>query len=105
MSVVDDAAPVRDGGEKFAKKAWLRALELTAPIPANPARILPTVIDELAESCGETPALLSDRGCLSFRELSALSHRYSRWAIAHGVTKGDAVGLLMPNRPEYVAIW
>ena len=31
-----------------AAKAWLRALELTAPVASNPRRILPSVIEELA---------------------------------------------------------
>ena len=32
-------------------------------------------------------------------------NRYSRWAIEEGVGPGAAVCLLMPNRPEYLAIW
>jgi len=42
-------------------KAWLRALELTAPITGSPGRTLPVVIDELAEKVGDAPALLSER--------------------------------------------
>ena len=38
-----------------AGKAWLRALELTAPIARNPERVLSTVIEELAVQWGETP--------------------------------------------------
>src|SRR5208337_1080290 len=33
------------------------------------------------------------------------SNRYARWARAQGLAKGDVVCLLMPNRPEYLAIW
>ena len=96
------ALTVRPAG---GKTSWLRALELTAPIPAQPGRVLPAVIDELAGRCGEAPALLSDGESLSFRALAERSHRYARWALEHGVAPGDAVGLLMPNRPEYFAIW
>src|SRR2546426_2008665 len=88
-----------------AAKAWLRALELTAPIASNPRRILPGVIEELAESCGEAPALLSDRERLTYRALAERSNRYARWALAQGLNKGETVCLLMPNRPEYMAIW
>jgi fatty-acyl-CoA synthase len=84
---------------------WLRALELTKPIAANPSRTLPVIIDELADTFGDAPALLSDRECLTFRALADRSNRYARWALAHGVAKGDVVGLLMPNRPEYMAVW
>ena len=88
-----------------ASKAWLRALELTASIPRNPDRILPTVIEELAERSGDKPALLSDRECLTYQELGKRANQYARWALAQGLSKGDVVGLLMTNRPEYFAIW
>src|SRR5438105_2658385 len=86
-------------------KVWLRALELTAPIARHPDRILPTVIEELAQKIGAAPALLSDGECLTYRALGERSIRYARWAIDQGLAKGDAVCLLMPNRPEYMAIW
>lgn len=88
-----------------AAKAWLRALELTTPIAHNPNRVLPTVVEELAKRFGETPALLSDRECLTYRGLAERSNQYARWALDQGLSKGEAIGLLMPNRPEYVAIW
>ena len=86
-------------------KAWLRALELTTPIGKNPDRIFPTVIEELADKFSEAPALLSDRECLNYRALAERSNQYSRWALEQGLGKGDAVCLIMPNRPEYMAIW
>jgi fatty-acyl-CoA synthase len=86
-------------------RAWSRALERTVPIVRHPDRILPTVIDELAETRGDAPALLSEHECLTYRALAERSARYARWAIAQGIAKGDVVGLLMPNRPEYMAVW
>src|SRR5882724_2492095 len=91
--------------KRSSAKAWSRALELTAPIVRHPDRILPTLIEDLAEKFGDAPALLSDGECLTYRALAERSARYARWAIAQGLTKGDAVCLLMPNRPEYMAIW
>jgi fatty-acyl-CoA synthase len=88
-----------------AVKAWLRALELTAPIARNRDRILSTVIGELGEELGDKPALLSDRECMSYRSLAERSNQYARWALEQGIAKGDVVGLLMTNRPEYLAIW
>ena len=92
-------------GKPSSARAWSRALQLTAPIVRRPDRILPTVIEELAESLGDTPALLSDGECLTYRGLAERSTRYGRWAIEHGLARGDAVCLLMPSRPEYMAIW
>ena len=103
------ATAVRDGDAAAPpggrNGAWLRALQLTTPIAEHPRRILPTVIDELAARLEETPALLSEHESLSYRALAERSNRYARWALEHGLAPGDAVCLLMPNRPEYMAIW
>jgi fatty-acyl-CoA synthase len=81
-------------------KAWLRALELTAPIPRNRHRILPTVIEEAAARIGDAPALLSDRESLTYDGLARRANQYARWALDQGLAKGDVVCLLMTNRPE-----
>ena len=88
-----------------AAKAWMRALEMTARIDASPSRTLPVAVDELAERFGEAPALLSDAENLSFRQLAERARRYARWALSQGLQPGDAVALMMSNRPEYMAIW
>jgi fatty-acyl-CoA synthase len=86
-------------------RAWLRALELTAPIPRNRARTLPTVIEEVAARMGHAPALLSDHETLTYSELVTRANQYARWALAQGLAKGDVVCLLMPNRPQFFALW
>lgn len=96
------AAPAPD--HFSASKAWLRALELTARIEREPQRTLPVVIDELAGRFGNAPALLSDRGSLSFIELAGRVNSIARWAHAQGL-RGKAVCLLMNNQPDYLAIW
>jgi fatty-acyl-CoA synthase len=83
----------------------LRILRMTTPIAKNPTRIFPTVIEELADKFGDAPALLSDRERFTYRELAARSNRYARWALAQGLSKGDTVCLMMPNRPEFLAVW
>jgi fatty-acyl-CoA synthase len=99
-------AKTRDAGSASSTaQGWLRALELTKPIAAHPTRILPVIIDELAEQFGDAPALLSERESLSFRALAERSNRYARWVLSQGLGKGEVVALLMPNRPEYMAIW
>jgi len=89
----------------FYLRCALRALNATGPIAKNPTHVFPQLIDELAERHGEKPALISDRETLGYRALAERSHRYARWALVNGVGKGDTVCLLMPNRPEYMAIW
>jgi fatty-acyl-CoA synthase len=103
VNEVQKEASINTNGS--AAKAWLRALELTAPIPRNPDRVISTVIEELAERSSDVPALLSDRECLTYRELAERSHQYARWALEQGLAKGEVVCLLMTNRPEYFAVW
>jgi fatty-acyl-CoA synthase len=98
------ASPTRDQGTS-STKSWLRALEMTTPIARYPSRIFPSVIEELAERFGDAPALISERECMTYRELAGRSNQYSRWALAQGLAKGECVCLFMPNRPEYLAIW
>src|SRR5712691_9498690 len=90
---------------RSAAQVWSRALQLTAPIASHPDRVLSTVIEELAERCPDAPALLSDRERLTYGALAERSSRYARWALDQDLATGDAVCLLMPNRPEYIAIW
>src|SRR5689334_22422177 len=103
MSLSKTVATRSDGSDPT--RAWLRALELTATIRANPARTLPVVIQELADKFCDAPALLSDRETWTYRQLAEQMNRYSRWAIAQDVAPGEVVALLMPNWPEYLAIW
>jgi len=83
----------------------LRALGNTSPIAKNPTHVLPALIERLAARHGDKPALISDAETLTYRGLAESANRYARWALAQGLRKGEVVCLLMPNRPEYLAIW
>ena len=96
------ALPADRGG---ALKAWVRALEASAPAQRDPTLILPAVVDGLAERFGDAPALIGEREQLSYRALAESVHRYARWALAEGIAAGDVVCLLMANCPDYMAIW
>jgi fatty-acyl-CoA synthase len=91
--------------ELASLRGALRTLKMTTPIAKNPTRVFPQVISELADRYGSAPALLSDRETFSYRELAARSNRYARWALAQGLRKGDTVCLIMPGRPEFLALW
>ena len=98
-------SPVQPLGSRAVLDAWTRALKLTGTIDPNPRRLLSDIIDEVAIAHGDAPALLSDDADLTYRQLSERINRTSRWALAQGIRKGDVVGLLMPNQPDYLAIW
>jgi fatty-acyl-CoA synthase len=94
---------IRDDA-RFAAGAW-RSLRRTMPIARHPTRVFPLLIEEAAARHGDKPALISDAETLTYRALDARANRYARWALAQGLAKGEVVCLLMPNRPEYLAIW
>ncbi len=104
MSLAETEEATRGGGES-ALHAWVRALEATAPIAKHPQRLMPHVIAEVAQTHGASPALISDRQTLTYHALTERANRYARWTLAQDLAKGDTVCLLMPNRPDYLAIW
>jgi fatty-acyl-CoA synthase len=100
-----DTIATSTGDRPSAAKAWLRALELTAAIGRNPTRTLAVMFADLAQQFGDAQALISERETLTYRGLAARANRYARWALAQGLRRGERVALMMPNRPEYMAIW
>jgi fatty-acyl-CoA synthase len=88
-----------------AAQSWRHALELTAPIAQNPDVTFPVVIDRLARKFDAAPALLSDQQTLSYAELAGRARHYANWAVEQGLSPGEVVCLMMPNCPEYLAVW
>ena len=105
MNLYSDQGLLTGAAQASSTKSWVRALERTAEIPKHPARTLAAIIEERAALFGESPALLSDRCCLTFRNLTEQANRYARWGLAQGLVKGDRICLLMLNRPEFLSAW
>jgi fatty-acyl-CoA synthase len=88
-----------------AAKSWLKAIELTSRIEANPRALFADLVDDWAKRQPDRAALISEAETFSYRALSERINQYSRWALASGIKTGDAVCLLMPSRPDYIAAW
>ena len=100
--------PVTNPGSdqrKFAREAWIRALERTASIERNPDLTLPLLIGRLADEHEAAPALCGHEASLTFRQLASRCNQYARWGAAQGLKAGDVVCQLMPNGVEYPAVW
>src|ERR1700751_4394242 len=95
----------RDENKRSPLKAWVRALERTAAIERDRSLTLPVLMGRLGERFGDAPALISADSRLSYRELAAACHRYARWGLARGLSRGYTVCLVMANCPDYMAIW
>jgi fatty-acyl-CoA synthase len=88
-----------------AAKSWLKAIERTSRIEADPGRLFSDIVADWAERQPDSPALISELETLSYRALAERSNRYARWALSIGIDVGDTVGLLMPNGVDYLAAW
>ena len=88
-----------------AAKSWLKAIELTSRIEADPSRLFADVVEDQAKLQDERPALICDVETLSYRALVRRINRYARWALSAGIKPGDTVCLIMPSRPDYIAAW
>ncbi len=101
----DDQAHHLPADRSAALNTWIRALGYVRSVDDAPETTLPGLFDDLAASFGDRPALLGEGEHFSYRDLAARANQFARWALAHRLQPGDVVGLLMPNRPEYVAVW
>ncbi|HSY55277.1 MAG TPA: long-chain-acyl-CoA synthetase [Bradyrhizobium sp.] len=86
-------------------KSWLKAIERTSRIEANPHRLFADIVEEWAARQPDHPALLSDVETFDYRDLRERINRYARWALSAGIAKGDTVCLFMPGQPDYLAAW
>jgi fatty-acyl-CoA synthase len=104
-TVEQPAAAQRPRGKPSTAKIWLKAIERTSRIEANPRRLFADLVEDWAVRQPDHPGLLSDRETLSYRELNERINRYARWALSVGIAKGDTVCLFLPSQPDYLAAW
>src|ERR1700694_5112773 len=92
-------------GRPSAAKRWLKAIELTSRIDADPSRLFADVVEDWSDREPDRPALISETETFSYRALADRTNRYARWALSAGIEAGDTVCLFMPSRPDYIAAW
>src|SRR3984885_15080973 len=88
-----------------AAKSWLKAIELTSRIKADPRRLFADMVEDWSERQPDCPGLISETETFSYRALASRINQYARWALSAGIEPGDTVCLLMPSRPDYIAAW
>jgi fatty-acyl-CoA synthase len=102
--IIDPSTDSRRG-KPSAAKSWLKAIELTSRIDADPGRLFADLVEEWSERQPDRPSLISDIETFSYRALAERINRYARWALSAGIETGDTVCFLMPSRPDYLAAW
>jgi len=102
---MEQPAGTRPRGKSSAAKSWLKAIELTSGIEANPRQLFADLVEAWAGRQPDRPCLVSDLETLSYRALADRVNRYARWALSAGIGAGDTVCLFMPGCPDYIAAW
>ena len=63
------------------------------------------ILEHNIEPRGDKTALLSEQGCLTFREVSEQVNKVGNALIRSGVKFGECVAILCPDRPEWVSVF
>ena len=79
----------RTGHPRTSQRDWLRALEATSPVASQPKRLLFHVIEDLAQTSPDAPALISATESLTYAALAARANAYACWAIAQNIAEGE----------------
>src|SRR5260370_8199621 len=90
----------RPSGRPSPAKSWLKAIELTSRIEADPRRLFADLVEDWAKRQPDRPALISEAETFSYRALAERINRYARWALSPGIEAGDTVCLVMPRPPH-----
>lgn len=80
-------------------------MTLTAKLTRPGAKTFGELAEDWALQFKEAPALSSPLETLSYESLALRMRRYARWAEMQGAGPGVVFGLLMRNRPDYLAAW
>jgi long-chain acyl-CoA synthetase len=88
-----------------AERPWLRHYDYWVPHHmAYPARPLHEILDTAAIEVPDRPATIFFGATLTFEEIKAQSDRFATSLGRLGITKGDRVGIMLPNCPQYVIV-
>lgn len=82
-----------------------RLLRRMGTITPDSPHTVADIIEHWAEKRPKNVAIWFEDRKYTYREFNAAANRYARWAQSLGLKRGDAVALLMENRPEYMFAW
>ncbi|MGQ0741815.1 MAG: long-chain-acyl-CoA synthetase [Alphaproteobacteria bacterium] len=83
----------------------VRTLRITHAVGPDTRLTAADWLERHARMTPDAPALLHRGRVVNYREFEEGANRYARWALSQRVSKGEAVALLMENRPEYLMAW
>jgi fatty-acyl-CoA synthase len=82
-----------------------RLMQRIGKVKPHSPNTVADIIEHWAEKRPNNVAIWFEDKKYTYREYDAHANRYARWGQSVGLKKGDAVALLMENRPEYLFAW
>jgi fatty-acyl-CoA synthase len=61
--------------------------------------------EEAVDRFGDNVAIEDETRSLTYRDLDGMANRYAHWARGRNLRRSDVIGLVMTNRPEFIAAW
>ena len=83
----------------------VRLLRRVGKIKPESPQTVADIIEHWAAVRPDNVAIWFEDKKYTYKEYDAHANRYARWAQSAGLKQGDAVALLMENRPEYLFAW
>jgi fatty-acyl-CoA synthase len=82
-----------------------RTLKAYEPIEKGTIASVGADVERIVDLYPDRVAIRFEGADMTYRQFDARANAYAHWALAQGLKKGDAVALLMGNRPDYVCAW
>lgn len=87
----------------MSTKPWLAHYDPGVPEHLTyPAQPVYAFLDEAARRCPEREAILFQSERYTYRQVAELTDRLASALVRLGVRKGERIGILMPNSPEFI---
>jgi long-chain acyl-CoA synthetase len=87
----------------MTSRPWLSRYDPGVPAHLDyPAVPVFHFLDEAARRCPDRPCITFNNQTLTYAEVADLTDRAAASLRTHGIRKGERVGILMPNCPEFV---
>ena len=86
-------------------RTGMRLLSRTKDLKPQSTFTTADLLEVWVKKTPNAPAIHFEDRVISWKELDQGASRYARWAMDAGIGKGDAVAILMENRPEFIMAW
>jgi fatty-acyl-CoA synthase len=74
-------------------------------VKPDSTRTIVDVVEAQARATPDAIVFYYRDSTMSYAALNAAADRIARWARTNGIERGEAVALLMENRPDYIVAW